>query len=799
MKQMKRIRTDGDSTAVPDLDRGAAAGRFKWQRRLWAALAVLLIAAGSAGTVVASRAQSRDNAAKARQAFESSSEDVASGLKLAIQREEDLVVSVDGFVDVNPTASNTRFVQWAKAVRVLARFPEIVLLAHVTIVPAAKLPAFEAAAVRDPAGTLSATGGFQLLPPGHRPFYCFATGITTRSVFAAYPAGYDFCSVLPNSLATLSSGTSQYVPFQVAGRTLLVIVAPVYRGGLAPATTAKRRAAFLGWVGVAVEPGVVLGKALAGHPGTAVSFGYHSGSTSVPFHRGSAPRGAESATFDLHNGWTVSVLGVAPATGLFAGGKPGALLVAGIALSLLIGVLVFVLGTGRARARRLVTVKTGELLHQALHDGLTGLPNRALITDRVEQLLARSRRNGSDGAVLFVDVDEFKQVNDTLGHQAGDQLLRGVGERLMSGLREVDTVGRLGGDEFVVLVDGESQIAAEIIAERLLELTRQPFELECLPAPITITVSVGIAVGVRTTVGELLRDADTALYQAKAAGKNCYEFFLPAMEKAVRRDLAIETDLRSALANDEFRLVYQPIYSIDDLSLVGVEALLRWEHPTRGLIQPDEFIPLLESSGRIREVGRWVLGMACEQMAAWHALGSTLGVSVNVSARQLDDDAIVTDVRAALAISTLDPVALTLEITETALMRNVDVSARRLAEIKALGVNLSIDDFGTGYSSLASLRQFPIDTIKIDREFTDALARSPQSDALIRTLVQLGRDLGLKTVAEGVETIDQLDHLRHEHVNDVQGFLLSRPLEADAVEALILPVLRREPTPTTTS
>ena len=793
MKQMKRTRTDGDSATVPELDRGAAAGRFRWQRRLWATLAVLLVAAGSAGTVVASRAQSTSNAAKARQAFESSSAGVASGLKLAIQREQDLVVSVDGFVDVNPTASNTLFVHWTKAVRVLERFPEIVFLGHVAIVPAAKLPAFEAAAVRDPAGTLSAAGGFQLLPPGPRPFYCLATGTTTRSVFAAYPAGYDFCAALPNSLASLSSGTSQYVPFQLAGSTLLVIVAPVYRGGLVPPTVAKRRAAFLGWVGVAVEPGVLLGQALAGHPGTAVSFSYHSGSSNVPFHGGTAPRGAESTTIDLHNGWTVRVSGLAPATGLFAGGRPGALLVAGIALSLLLGLLVFVLGTGRARARRLVTLKTAELLHQALHDGLTRLPNRALITDRVEQLLARSRRSGADGAVLFVDVDEFKQVNDTLGHQAGDQLLRAVSDRLTGGLREVDTVGRLGGDEFVVLIDGESGLAPQLVAERLLQLMRRPFELECLAAPISITTSVGIAVGVRTGADELLRDADTALYQAKAAGKNCYEFFLPEMESTVRRDLGIEADLRSALANDEFRLVYQPIYSLDDLSLVGVEALLRWEHPTRGLIQPNDFIPLLESSGRIREVGRWVLGMACQQMAAWHALGSALGVSVNVSARQLDDDAIVTDVRAALAISTLDPGALTLEITETALMRNVDVSARRLAEIKELGVNLAIDDFGTGYSSLASLKQLPIDTIKIDREFTDALARSPQSDALIRTLVQLGRDLGLKTVAEGVETIDQLDHLRDEHVNDVQGFLLSRPLEADAVEALILPELALEP------
>src|SRR5579859_8059530 len=227
MSPIKRTRSEGEGTAASELDRGAAAGRFKWQRRLWLGLAVLLVAAGSVGTVVASNAQSRSNAAKERHAFESSSAGVASGLKLAIQREQDLVVSVDGFVDVNPTASNSRFLQWTKAVRVLQRFPEIVLLAHVAIVPAAKLPAFEAAAVRDPAGTLSASGGFQLLPPGRRAFYCLATGVTTRSVFAAYPAGYDFCSLLPPSLTALSSGSSEYVPFQVAGRLLLVIVAPV--------------------------------------------------------------------------------------------------------------------------------------------------------------------------------------------------------------------------------------------------------------------------------------------------------------------------------------------------------------------------------------------------------------------------------------------------------------------------------------------------------------------------------------------------------------------------------------------
>ena len=494
-------------------------------------------------------------------------------------------------------------------------------------------------------------------------------------------------------------------------------------------------------------------------------------------------------TVDLHNGWTVRTSASVPATGLFAHGWPGALLVGGILFSLLLSALVFVLGTGRARARRLVGLKTGELRHLALHDPLTGLANRALITDRVEQLLARSRRGGIPGAVLFVDIDEFKNVNDTLGHAAGDELLQAVAARLTIGLRAVDSVGRLGGDEFIVLIDGDPQMAPQLVAQRILDVMRQPVMLPGSSTPIMITATIGIAVGLHENPNELMRDADMALYRAKAMGKNCFAIFQPEFETALRYRLDVGLDLRAALDAGQFRLVYQPIYNLDDLSLTGVEALLRWDHPTLGEIQPNDFIPLLESSGQIREVGRWVLATACQQMAAWHALGSTLGISVNVSARQLDDDAILTDVRAALATSTLDPTELTLEITETALMRNLDTSAQRLAQIKALNVNLAIDDFGTGYASLASLKQLPIDTIKIDRGFTDALTRSPQSGALIRTLVQLGKDLGLRTVAEGVETIDQLDHLRHEHVNDVQGFLLSKPLDAEAIQALILPEL----------
>ena len=791
---MKKTTSNDDPAVMVGSDRDAEVSRFKWQRRLWSAVAVLLVAAGSTGAVVAAGTQSRSDAAKARQTFASSSQRVASTLKLAIQREADLVVSAGGFVAGNPNASNDQFVQWASSVRALQRYPEIVGLGYVVIVPASKLAAFAAKAVRDPAGPLAAGGVFRVVPPGHRSLYCLIVGAAQRNGLGSFPAGYDFCGAGQSSLGGRDSGASAYEPLQFGSSTLLSVMAPVYQGGRVPSTTAARDAAFLGWVGMALVPNVLLDQALAGVPGTAVTFSYHAGSSNVAFRSGKVPSGAQSARVDLHNGWTVRTFAAAPASGVLAQGSPIELLLGGIALSLLLGALVFVLGTGRARARRLVDLKTGELLHQALHDALTGLPNRALIADRIEQLLARSRRNDSTAAVLFIDIDEFKNINDTLGHEAGDQLLRSVAARLTTGLRAVDTVGRLGGDEFIVLIDGEPQIAAELVAERVQDVMRQPFRLDCSPAPIMVTTSVGIAEGVRNNAGELLRDADMALYQAKARGKNCYQVFRPEMETTLRHNLQIDLDLRSALSNDQFRLVYQPIYNLDDLSLVGVEALLRWDHPTLGVIQPDDFIPLLESSGQILEVGQWVLTNACEQMASWHAHGSDLGIAVNVSARQLDDDAIVAHVRDALDLSGLNPTKLTLEITETSLMNNVDLTARRLRAIKALAVNVAIDDFGTGYSSLASLQQFPIDTIKIDRAFTEALKRSPESGALIRIFVQLGKDLGLNTVAEGVETIDQLDHLRGERVDEVQGFLLSKPLDAEAIEALILPGLTtREP------
>jgi diguanylate cyclase (GGDEF)-like protein len=425
-----------------------------------------------------------------------------------------------------------------------------------------------------------------------------------------------------------------------------------------------------------------------------------------------------------------------------------------------------------------------QVRYQALHDALTGLPNRALIIDRVDHMLARARRHRIPTAVLFIDLDGFKDVNDTLGHETGDQLLQAVAARLATVLRDSDTVGRLGGDEFVVLVEGTSLDAGpELVAERLLDVLREPFDLDgrnC--SSLTITASIGIAVGDRISPSELLRDADIALYRAKAAGKNCCVVFEPEMHTAVQDRISLESDLHDALVHNEFFLEYQPIFELRGKQIVGTEALIRWRHATRGLLQPDDFVPVLEESGLIADVGRWVLAEACRQTAVWHANGRSIDISVNVSARQLESDNFLHHVREALEISGLDPAALILEITETAIMRDAESTAARLAEAKRMGVRIAIDDFGTGYSSLAYLRQFPVDALKIDRSFITAIADSTEAGALIHTLVQLGKTLGLETLAEGIEDDFQYAQLQREQCDSGQGFLLAHPLSPEALE-----------------
>ena len=436
--------------------------------------------------------------------------------------------------------------------------------------------------------------------------------------------------------------------------------------------------------------------------------------------------------------------------------------------------------------------------HQAFHDGLTGLPNRRLVLDRGEQMLARGRRQHAPVAVLIVDVDGFKYVNDTFGHAAGDALLQTIAARLSSVVREVDTVGRLGGDEFVLLLDSLTLDAApEIAAERVLEVVRQPIELDQQPdRPVSISASIGIALGQDETIDQLLQGADLALYQAKDTGKNRHVLFESSMQTVAQDRLLLELDLSEALEADQLFLLYQPTFDLRTETVSGVEALLRWRHPSRGVLAPDRFIAIAEDTGMIVPIGRWVLQRACQQAADWHKQLHKIGIAVNVSARQLDQDGLLDDVADALAASGLDPQTLTLEITETALMRNPEDTARRLGLLKHLGVRVAIDDFGTGYSSLGHLRQFPVDALKIDRSFISGIGSSPQSTVLIHTLVLLGKALNLETVGEGIEQRSQLRTLQGEDCDIGQGFLLARPLEIDAVERLLTRITVNSPTQT---
>jgi diguanylate cyclase (GGDEF)-like protein len=440
----------------------------------------------------------------------------------------------------------------------------------------------------------------------------------------------------------------------------------------------------------------------------------------------------------------------------------------------------------RRRADDELTRRQEELAFLATHDTLTGLPNRTLIIDRVEQMLVRARRNQTPVAALFVDLDNFKSINDTLGHSAGDELLRAVAARLDGIVRATDALGRLGGDEFVVIAEELSLAAGpEVIAERLLEALKEPFKLAEQKTRLTVTASIGIALGERACAEDLLRDADIAMYQAKWDGRNRYVVFESGMQDAVQSRMELEMDLRDAIAEDEFFLVYQPTFDLQTMSPTGVEALIRWNSSARGLVQPNDFIPLLEETGLIVDVGKWVLREACRQGAIWRAAGYPISMAVNISARQLDTDEFVADVQTALRDSGLDPCALTVEITETTLMRNAEETARRLVAIKELGVRIAIDDFGTGYSSLAHLQRFPVDALKIDRSFITGLAHNQEGETLIHSLVQLGKALCIETLAEGIEQPQELTLLRAEQCDSGQGFLFARPLDVPGSEEFL--------------
>jgi diguanylate cyclase (GGDEF)-like protein/PAS domain S-box-containing protein len=432
----------------------------------------------------------------------------------------------------------------------------------------------------------------------------------------------------------------------------------------------------------------------------------------------------------------------------------------------------------------------GELIRQAFEDSLTGMPNRALFHDRLEHALARNMRDGGRVTLMLIDLDDFKSVNDSLGHGAGDYLIKATASRIHHQVRPSDTLARLGGDEFAVLVEDLDELAATELAERLLTAIRQPVRLG--NRDLVRTASIGIA-SIKAgdgdpDPGELLRNADLAMYAAKAAGRDRYSLFDPTMYADILREADDRADLERALTDDEFIVFYQPIVDLPTSRLTGVEALVRWRHRHRGLLGPAAFIPLAEATGLIVPLGRWVLQQACAQLAAWRAQYPTarqLRMSVNLSPRQFQDSGLVNDVSEILKTTGVDPAQIVLEITESLLMQDTDATVEVLRQLKTLGVRLAIDDFGTGYSSLSYLKRFPVDILKIDRSFVEGIITHGENATLAEAVVQLGRALRLQTVAEGIETNEQWSTLQDLGCDLGQGFLFARPAEPGEISELL--------------
>ena len=431
--------------------------------------------------------------------------------------------------------------------------------------------------------------------------------------------------------------------------------------------------------------------------------------------------------------------------------------------------------------------KDDQIKRQAYHDALTGLPNRLLLQDRLAQALKRARCLRTQAALIFIDLDRFKIVNDSLGHEAGDALLTIAAAALQSCLRRTDTVARLGGDEFVVVLPdvcslGEvAELAAAIVTCLAL-----PMALKDRQVHLSASLGIALFPDDGEDVGTLMRSADTAMYRAKSAGRNTFRFFDASMTTAAIDRLEMESALRQALDHRQFVLHYQPKVNMDRRQVIGVEALIRWDRPGHGLVSPAEFIPVAEETGLITGIGDWALAEACRQVVAWGSLGATLAVAVNVSAHQFFGAGFLERITALLAMHDLPPSMIEIELTESAVMSDPERTAQQLLRLRQMGMTVAVDDFGTGYSSLSYLKRFPVDTLKIDKSFIDGLGKDSESTAIVTAVVSLAKSLGMKVTAEGIETYDQMEHLQQLNCDHGQGYYFSRGLDAEAMEALML-------------
>jgi diguanylate cyclase (GGDEF)-like protein len=675
------------------------------------AILVLGIAASLAGALLwRSSVHARE-----RETFQTAATDVSGRLEMQLRRDTDFVRSIRAVLTMQPDLSASGFEEWFNQLEDREGQPTGFGALVVKSVPAAQLASFQAQRDADPAFRAFVGGRVEPIASTGRASYCLLSAgsadIAYSPELAAVLQG-DWCD--PTSLigGYRQGGTTraqftqeitesgQFAAYTTTapGVSSLILETAAYRRGAPLTSAAQRRAAVLGWVLGSFDLATLTKSVLDGDRALAVTL-YHE---NPGLHReyigrigsaGSSPAFTREVTLSVDGTWIIGVSGAGLLSGPSADLQGLVLFAGGILATLLLLALVAVLARSREHALAMVREKTSQLRHQALHDALTGLPNRVLALDRGEQMLHRARRQNLPVAALYVDLDGFKQVNDTFGHAAGDELLRIMAARLASAVREGDTAARLGGDEFIVLVEGSTLDAGpELVAERLLDVLDQPYDLSGAGGgQLAVTASIGIAFGLREDADELLRDADTALYEAKAAGKNRYVAFQSTMQSHVQDRLTIQMDLAQALERRELFLQYQPIFDPQTESITGVQALVRWRHPSRGILSATQFISVAEDTGLIVPIGRWALGEACRQAALWRGQALRLAITVSVSARQLDSDRLVDDVARALQDSGLEPAALTLEIADAALMRAGDDTAQRLGRLKQLGIRIAID------------------------------------------------------------------------------------------------------------
>jgi diguanylate cyclase (GGDEF)-like protein len=458
-----------------------------------------------------------------------------------------------------------------------------------------------------------------------------------------------------------------------------------------------------------------------------------------------------------------------------------------VLLMSLLGRMSWQLAQSRTRESESKLVHAQRIEYLAYHDGLTGLPNRSMFSKLLSQRISEARRYDRELAVAFLDLDRFKQINDTLGHEAGDQLLQEVATRLQGCVRDSDTVARLGGDEFVVLLpELEDGKLAAAVAHKILAVLGKPFTL--IGHEFRVTASIGISIYPQDGQDEqtLTKNADIAMYQAKAEGKNNFQFYSEQLNANSLERLTLESSLRHALERDEFRLYYQAKRDIHTGCISGMEALLRWEHPDLGTVMPMQFIPVAEETGLIVPIGKWVLKTACSQSVAWQNEGlPPFGIAVNMTARQFLDESLLQDIASILKSTGMNPQLLELELTESLLIHDVETTLRILTGLKSLGIRIAVDDFGTGYSSLATLQRFPLDTVKIDRSFVGGLIGPTEQSGLADAIIAMGKSLSMTVVAQGVETKEQADFLRAHACDELQGFYFNRPLPANQFAQLM--------------